>query len=121
MIQLNTRNGHDQEVIKAFNDASSYFEDSELLFFIFTRWADNHDIAEITSILHGKSFLDIDGQVIHVGDIVVILDDTELDENPPKRGDVLQVTALLDLESNFIECGKHSLFAHRVLKVKINT
>lgn len=118
MIQLDTRNGHDQEVIKAFNDASSYFEDSELLFFILTRWADNHDIAEITSILHGKSFLDMDGQVIHVGDIVVILDDTELDENPPKRGDVLQVTALLDLESNFIECGNYSLFAHRLLKVK---
>jgi hypothetical protein len=118
MIQLNTANGHDQEVIKAFNKVSRSLEDSEILWHILTRWADNQDLACITNSLCEGRFVDADKNILNIDDLVVIIDDSELENDPPKRGDVLKITRLLDLESNFIECGKFSLFGHRLLKVR---
>lgn len=118
MIQLSTTNGHDQEVIKAFNKVSSHLEDSEILWHIFTHWADNQDIADITESLCEERFVDADKNILNVGDLVVLIDDSELENDPPRRGDVLKVTRLINLESNFIECGKFSLFGDRLLKLK---
>ena len=118
MIQLDTRNGHNQGTIEEFNKVSQQMSDADILEHILTRWADDRELEGITATLYGSTFNDIDGNILSVNDLVVLIDDTELVENPPKRGDVLQITALLDLESNFIECGKYSLFAHRLLKVK---
>jgi hypothetical protein len=118
MIQLDTRNGHDFGVVTHFNRVSSTLSDRDILEVILNRWADDHDIDEISDLLIDLQFHDFDGNPLCVGDIVVVLDDTELVENPPKRGDVLKVTALIDQESNYIGCGNHGLFAHRLLKVK---
>jgi hypothetical protein len=118
MIQLNTTNGHDQEVIKAFNKVSSHLEDSEILWRIFNHWADNKDIADITESLCEERFVDADKNILNVGDLVVLIDDSELENDPPRRGDVLKITRLVDLESNYIECGKFSLFGDRLLKVR---
>jgi hypothetical protein len=118
MIQLSTTNGHDQEVIKAFNKVSSHLEDSEILWHILTHWADNQDIVSITESLCEERFVDVDKNILSVGDLVVLIDDSELENDPPKRGDVLKVTRLIYLESNFIECGKFSLFGDRLLKVR---
>jgi len=118
MIQLDTRSGHNQGTIEEFNKVSQQMSDADILEHILTRWADDRELEGITATLYGSTFNDIDGNILSVNDLVVLIDDTELVENPPKRGDVLQITALLDLESNFVECGKYSLFAHRLLKVK---
>jgi hypothetical protein len=118
MIQLSTTNGHDQEVIKAFNKVSSHLEDSEILWHILTNWADNQDLASITDSLCEERFVDADKNILNIDDLVVLIDDSELENDPPRRGDVLKVTRLLNLESNFIECGKHSLFGDRLLKVR---
>lgn len=118
MIQLDTRNGHDLGVVTNFNKVSKTLADRDILEAILTKYVDDTEIEQITDMLIDLQFNDCDGNPISIGDIVVVLDDTELVENPPKRGDVLQVTALLDIDSNFIGCGKYSLFAHRLLKVK---
>lgn len=118
MIQLDTRNGHNQVTIEEFNRVSQQMSDADILEHILTRWADDRELGGITASLYGSSFNDFDGNIISLGDLVVLLDDTELVENPPKRGDVLQVTALIDQESNSIECGRYSLYAHRLLKVQ---
>jgi len=118
MIQLDTRNGHNQVTIEEFNKVSGQMADTDILQHILTRWADDRELEGITATLYGSTFNDIDGNILSVDDLVVLIDDTELVENPPKRGYVLQITALLDLESNFVECGRYSLFAHRLLKVK---
>jgi hypothetical protein len=73
--------------------------------------------------LYEQTFNDVDGNILDVDDFVVLLDDSELEKDTPRRGDVLKITKLIDLDSNFIECsnseyGKFSLFGHRVLKVK---
>ena len=118
MIQLSTTNGHDQEVIKAFNKVSSHLQDSEILWHILNHWADNQEIESITESLWEDRYMDADKNILDIDDLVVLIDDSELDNDPPRRGDVLQVTRLLDLESNFIECGKFSLFGDRLLKLK---
>jgi uncharacterized Zn ribbon protein len=118
MIKLDTRNGHDQCVIEEFNRVSRHLEDSEILLHILTTWADNNVIASITDSLFEERFVDMDGNILDVGDLVVLIDDSELENDPPRRGDVLKVTRLINLESNFIECGKFSLFGDRLLKVK---
>ena len=118
MIQLATTNGYNQDIVKDFNKVSKSISDADMLDFILTKWADDADVQDITASLYALTFSDVDGNILSVGDLVVLLDDSELVDNPPKRGDVLQITALLDLDSNFIECGNHSLYAHRLLKVK---
>ena len=106
MIQLDTRNGHTQVTIEEFNKVSGQMADTDILQHILTRWADDRELEGITATLYGSTFNDIDGNILSVDDLVVLIDDTEL-----------QITALLDLESNFVECGRYSLFAHRLLKV----
>lgn len=44
MIKLDTRNGHDPEVIKAFNEVSAKMSDEAILRFILQDWADDLDI-----------------------------------------------------------------------------
>jgi len=118
MIQLDTNNGHNQKIIFEFNKLSKHLSDNEMLYQILTMWADDDDIEFITDALYDLTFNDIDGNVLKVGDSAVVIDDSELIGDPPKRGDVLQVTKLVDSNSNYIECGNYGLFAHRLLKVK---
>lgn len=117
MIQLDIRNGHNQNVITEFNNLSKHLSDTEILYHILTLWADDDDIESITYALDDLIFNDIDGNVLKVGDSVVVIDDSELIGDPPKRGDVLQVTKLVDSNSNYIECGDFGLYAHRLLKI----
>lgn len=67
---------------------------------------------------------DIDGNVLNVGDVVVLLDIEELEGDVPNRADVLMVSACTDAESNYIHFndGKYGFFGHRVLKLnyKVN-
>ena len=53
-IQLNTDNGHNEEVINNFNNMSrSIADDTFLLNHILTNWADDEDLADITESLSG--------------------------------------------------------------------
>jgi uncharacterized Zn ribbon protein len=122
MIQLDTRNGHNQSVIEEFNKVSRHLSDAEILYSILT-YSDDREIEGITASLYGQTFVDMDGNILNVGDFVVLLDDSELEEQTPRRGDALKITKLIDLDSNFIECnnsehGTFSLFGYRLLKLK---
>jgi hypothetical protein len=48
MIKLDTRNGHDPEVIKAFNEVSATMSDEAILRFILQDYADDFDIEFFT-------------------------------------------------------------------------
>lgn len=52
MIQLDTRNGHDLEVVTNFNKVSSTLSDADILDFILTKWADDKEIKEIADLLN---------------------------------------------------------------------
>jgi len=66
---------------------------------------------------------DIDGRILAIGDKVVVLDCEDLEGDiVPNRGDVVQVTKLVDAESNYIhfadELNAHyGFYGHRVLKL----
>jgi uncharacterized Zn ribbon protein len=118
MIQLDTRNGHDFGVVAHFNRVSSTLSDRDILEVILNKWADDKEIDEITDLLTDLQFHDCDGNPLSVDDMVVLLDESELVGCPPKRGQVLQVTNLIDSETNYIECNyTYEIFAHRLLKV----
>lgn len=63
------------------------------------------------------NFIDIDGNVLHQKDQVVVLDVEGLEDCPLRRGDVITVSKLLHLESNYIEFGDYSFYGYRVLKL----
>lgn len=73
----------------------------------------------------GLTFIDVNGTNISVGDMVVLVDNDDLDADIAK-GQLLNVVALNDLESNAIEvmyCDasgfkRYSLFGHRFMVVK---
>jgi predicted component of type VI protein secretion system len=44
---LDTRNGHDSNVIKEFNESTKGMDDYGLLEFILVRWADDNDLKSI--------------------------------------------------------------------------
>ena len=44
---LDTRNGHDSNVIKEFNESTKRMDDYGLLEFILVRWADDEDLKSI--------------------------------------------------------------------------
>jgi hypothetical protein len=120
MIQLDNRNGHSIDVIKNFNNISRLFDDVEILRIILEKWSDDGDILDITESLESTLHaLDSDGNHIQIGDLVVVLDDVSLVGDPPRRGEVLEVTRIADQDSNYIELdNKYGFFAYRVLKIK---
>lgn len=61
---------------------------------------------------------DIDGNVLSVGDSVVVVDIEDLDEKPI-RGQVLVVSGIEDAESNYVRFNfDMAFFGSRVLKLK---
>jgi hypothetical protein len=64
-----------------------------------------------------KHMNDIDGNILRIGDSVVVLDTSELEGDAPIRGMLLQVAGG-DTESNYIDFGSYVFYGHRVLKVK---
>lgn len=61
---------------------------------------------------------DMDGNVLSVGDSVVVIDVEDLDEKPV-RGQVLVVSSLEDAESNYVRFNfDMAFFGSRVLKLK---
>ena len=64
---------------------------------------------------------DVDGNTLHEGDSVVVLDCLDLEGDAPNRGDILTVSECSDAESNYIKFndGKYGFFGHRVLKVRL--
>lgn len=52
MIKLDTLNGHDKNIVDAFNKASKHFDDYDLLTYILTNWVDDRDLSCITSHLN---------------------------------------------------------------------
>lgn len=72
-----------------------------------------------------EKFNDMDGNVLNVGDIVVLLEDSDFDDNIiAHRGDTLIVKSLDDIESNLVTFSSvdyssdSQFFGHRVLKLK---
>lgn len=63
-------------------------------------------------------FDDIDGNELKMGDKVVMLDVDDLEgDYLPKRGDIIEVDGLYDVESNYIGFSGYSFFGHKVLKL----
>ena len=61
---------------------------------------------------------DLDGNILSIGDKVVMLDTSDLEGKIPSRCEVLEVTNCLDTESNYISFNnEYSFFGHRVLKL----
>lgn len=61
---------------------------------------------------------DMDGNILSVGDSVVVIDVEDLDEKPV-RGQVLVVSSLEDAESNYVRFNfDMAFFGSRVLKLK---
>ena len=65
---------------------------------------------------------DVDGNLLEVGDMVVVLDAEDLEGYVPKRGQRLMVVNCKDAESNYVEFvgglhDKYGFYAHRVLKL----
>lgn len=53
-IQLNTNNGHNEQVVNNFNTMSrNIADDTFLLNHILTHWADDKDLADMTDSLSG--------------------------------------------------------------------
>lgn len=63
-------------------------------------------------------FDDMYGTPLNVGDAVVMVDNSGLEDEIPVRGQILMVTRLVDADSNYIEFGKYGCFGYRVLKLK---
>jgi uncharacterized Zn ribbon protein len=72
-------------------------------------------------------FNDVDGNELKIGDKVVCVDVDDLDHDDEYkliRGDVLEVTKLIDLETDYIEFKTnlnffYCFYGHRVLKLKL--
>lgn len=62
---------------------------------------------------------DLDGNILEVGDKVIVLNIADLEGETPQRGELLKVTKCIDAESNYIEFGEYAFYGHRVLKVVI--
>jgi hypothetical protein len=65
---------------------------------------------------------DVDGNILELGDMVVVLDAEDLEGDAPKRGQRLLVVNLNDAESNYVEFvgdlkQRYGFYAHRVLKL----
>jgi hypothetical protein len=61
---------------------------------------------------------DVDGNILNLGDKVVVLDAEDLEGIAPKRGELLIVTKCIDAESNYIEFdSKYAFYGHRILRV----
>lgn len=63
-------------------------------------------------------FDDMYGTPLNVGDAVVMVDNSGLEDNPPVNGQILMVTSLVDADSNYMKFGKYGCFGYRVLKLK---
>jgi hypothetical protein len=63
---------------------------------------------------------DVDGNILNVGDKVVMLDTADLDGFFPPKGCVLRVSECRNPEDNTIAFndGQYAFFGHRVLKLK---
>lgn len=51
---LDTRNGHDADVVKKFNESVLKLDDYGLLEFILVRWADDDDLLSIIEELNAQ-------------------------------------------------------------------
>lgn len=78
-------------------------------------------VETINEYHEGLTFIDVNGTNISVGDMVVLVDNDDLDADIAK-GQLFDVVALADVESNTIEvicCDEnYSLFGHRFMVVK---
>lgn len=64
-----------------------------------------------------KVFDDMYGTPLEVGDAVVMVDNSGLEDKIPVNGQILMVTSLVDADSNYIKFGKYECFGYRVLKL----
>ena len=101
----------------------SFLDSDEFMDFIDS--VENHLIENGTIPLTRLIFNDMEGSELKVGDEVVLLDtddleDTILDEDTTlRKGLVMKVSKLYDVETNYIEFDNYvGLYAHRVLKLK---
>lgn len=85
------------------------------------QYMDDSDLESIVKYIENETlpkpiFQDVDGNELHVGDFVVMLDIQNLD-SPPPRGAVLLVDGLHELDTNYITASGYGFYGHRVLKV----
>jgi ATP sulfurylase len=87
------------------------------------QYMDDSDLESIIKYIENETlpkpiFKDVDGNELHVGDWVVMLDNNGL-QQPPPRGSVLVIEELYEL-TKCISAGGGRYLPHRVLKVSRN-
>jgi len=95
----------------------SFLDTDEFVAFIFS--VEKHLIENGTIPLTQLIFNDMEGSELKVGDEVVLLDTDDLEDTTLRKGLVMKVSKLYDVETNYIEFDNYvGLYAHRVLKLK---
>jgi hypothetical protein len=120
-IMLNHhKTGHNPALVSKYNALIEAYGEGEMLMQI-ELWMDDSDLESFIQYVEDKVspkliFQDVDGNELHVGDFVVMLDIEDLD-SPPPRGAVLLIDGLHELDTNYISASGYGFYGHRVLKV----
>jgi len=114
------KTGHNPALVSKYNALIEAYGEGEMLMQI-ELWMDDSDLESFIQYVEDKVspkliFQDVDGNELHVGDFVVMLDIEDLD-SPPPRGAVLLIDGLHELDTNYISASGYGFYGHRVLKV----
>jgi len=116
------KTGHNPALVSKYNALIEAIGEGEMLMQI-ELWLDDSDLESLVEYIEDKIkpkvvFKDVDGNELHVGDFVVMLDNNGL-QQPPPRGAVLVIEELYEV-SQCIGAGGGTYLPHRVLKVSRN-
>jgi len=114
------KTGHNPALVNKYNALIEAIGEGEMLMQI-ELWMDDSDLESLIQYIGDKIapkliFQDVDGNELHVGDMVVMLDTHGL-QQPPPRGAMLVIDGLHKLDSNYIGASGYGFYGHRVLKV----
>jgi hypothetical protein len=113
------KTGHNPALVSKYNALIEAIGEDEMLMQI-ELWMDDGDLESLIHYVEDKitpklTFKDIDGNELHVGDMVVMLDTHGL-QQPPPRGAVLMIDEVHE-QTNCIGISGGRYLPHRVLKV----
>jgi hypothetical protein len=116
LIYKDFKSQHDVEI----GDLNNIIEATD---YIVKMWVKQENI-EIIGDETSNHCNDVDGNILNVGDYVIVLDCEDLEDCDILRGDILRVTNVDDPVSNYIkyrkdECDtEYGFYGHRVLRFK---
>jgi hypothetical protein len=90
--------------------------------YIVREWKMKHNIEVMSDETSNKHCNDVEGNILNVGDDVVVLDIEDLEDCDLVRGDVVKVADVNNIVSNYIKYrrgkNEYGFYGHRVLKLK---